>query len=298
MMKLHLIILLTGLFLTGMIHAFELVVIQGVSNTKRTFIVRHGKQNGLVEGVIRTFTAEDVSFLAKAILVTRNYTHWQVINDNFTVPFEKGSVVTSYRSSEQNWSLAPERERKKYIKSELIKPRSSLTIRGALTKGLSESTSDIPKTASKRGGMLTEIYFEKDLVPRFAFDIGIRIEKELLGYSEGSVETTRSMLLLNSYYYFDQLRQYLNESLIYAGLGVGHGISTTTVDSFKQSGSVTMIPSAKLGLEIPLDLDWAFLGDFALESLQTKEKMTNGDIQTTDQTNLKFGIGLRKILNP
>ncbi len=113
------------LFMSFSAQAFELIMVQAVSDSKQTFITRNGKRQGHIQGMTGTFTAEDISILAKAITVTGNFTQWEILNKGSQLPFEKGQIVTYYPATEYIWALAPESERRKYIKSELNLLRKS-----------------------------------------------------------------------------------------------------------------------------------------------------------------------------
>lgn len=273
--------------------AFELIMIQAVSDTKRTFITRNGKRQGIIQGMTGTFTADDVSVLAKAINVTGNFAQWQLINPEAILPFEKGKIVTYYAATEYLWALAPESERRKYIKSELPTPKTSWVFKGALTRGISESVSDAPASSSRRGGFLGEIYFEKDIWGPMAFDLGVRYEREVINYSGASLVTKRNLLIGDIIYYFTFLSDYIKGRFFIAG-GLGYGLSSTEAVGLKQSGPVGLLPAVKMGLTLPFNETWEFVTDAAFESLQTKEEQEDGRKQTTTQTNFKFGFGLRR----
>lgn len=274
--------------------AFELIMVQAVSETKKTFITRHGKRDGIFEGVTGTFTADNVSILAKAMNVSGNFTQWQIQNPEAFVPFEKGAVVTYYTASEYLWALSPETERRKWIKSQITKPLRSLTFRGGISRGISESVSEAPVNTVTRGGVLGEIYYEKDFVYGLSWDIGIRYERESVSYPGGSLLTQRSLLITDIYYYFDQLRDIIPGRL-YIGLGAGYGQSYTSTVSLKQSGPVSLMPVVKAGVDLPFNHEWSFLGDAGFETLTTKETQEDGRKQTTNQTNFKIGFGLRRL---
>jgi hypothetical protein len=274
-------------------HAFELIVIQAVSDTKRTFVTRNGKRQGLIQGLTGTFTAEDVSVLAKVISVTGNFAQWELVNPNASLPFEKGTIVTYYPAQEYIWALTPESERRKYIKSEVPKTQSSLVFKGAFSRGLNESVSDAPADVSTRGSYMGEVYYEKDITPNLAFDIGVRHEREVVNYPAASFVTRRTMLITDIIYYFDNFKEYLRGRLFLAA-GVGYGLSNTSTIGISQSGVVGLLPAAKIGLSMPFDDTWEFVTDAAFETLQTKEEQAGGRIQTTNQANFRFGFGLRR----
>lgn len=287
------LLIFTFLLISFSANAFELIMIQSVSDTKRTFITRNGKRQGIIRGMTGTFTAEDISVLAKAVNVTGNFAQWELINQEAILPFEKGKIVTYYAANEYIWALAPESERKKYIKSEVPYIKRSWVFKGALTRGLSESVSDAPATTSNRGGFLGEVYYERDFYNSLAFDFGLRYEREVINYPGASLITRRSMAIADVIYYFDFMREYLKGKFFIAG-GLGYGLSNTTTVGLSQSGPVAMLPAVKLGLTLPFNETWEFITDGAFESLQTSEEQEDGRKQTTTQTNFKFGFGLRR----
>lgn len=275
-------------------HAFELIMVQAVSDTKRTFITRNGKRQGIQIGMTGTFTAEDVSVLAKAINVSGNFTQWQLVNSDAILPFEKGAIVTYYPATEYIWALAPESERKKYIKTQVPVLRRSFLLKGALTRGLSESVSDAPANSSRRGGYMAELYYEKEVWGGLAFDIGFRYENEVINYSGASLTTKRNLAIVDLIYYFDTFRDYFAGGRFFLSLGAGYGLSNTSTEGLEQSGPVSLLPVVKAGLSLPFNEDWEFVLDNAFESLSTREEQETGRIQTTTQTNYKVGFGLRR----
>jgi hypothetical protein len=275
-------------------HAFELIMIQAVSDTRKTFITRNGLRKGVHVGMKGTFTAEDVSILARAVNVTGNFTQWSVVNQELTIPFEKGSIVTYYPATEYIWALAPESERKKYIKSEVPRMKRSWVFKGAISRGLSETVSDAPANTSKRGGFVGEIYHERDLYYNLAFDIGVRYEREIINYSGASFTTSRNLVIADLIYYFDGLRDYISGGRFFLSAGLGYGLSNTTTVGLEQSGPVSLLPAVRAGVSLPFSELWEFIFDSAFETLSTREEQKNGNIQTTNQTNFKVGFGLRR----
>lgn len=282
------------LLLSFSAQAFELIMIQAISETKKTFITRNGIRQGIQVGMTGTFTADDFSILAKAVNVTGNFTQWQVINQDALIPFEKGTIVTYYPATEYIWALAPETERRKYIKNEIPRIKRSWVFKGALTRGLSESVSDVPANESKRGGFMGEVYHERDLYYNLAFDIGVRYEREVINYSGASLITSRNLLIADLIYYFDSLRDYISGGRFFLAAGLGYGLSNTATVGLEQSGPVLLLPTVKAGVDLPFNDTWSFISDGAFESLNTQEKQEGGRTQTTTQTNFKFGFGLRR----
>jgi hypothetical protein len=273
--------------------AYELMTIQSVSSTKKTFITRNGKRQGLIRGMTATFTADDVSILAKLVNLSGNFSQWQIVNSEAIVPFENGSIVTYYAATEYLWALQPEKERSKMIKRRIEALRQSWLLKGAFTRGLSESVSETPSGNTKRGGYLAEAYYERDILYGLAFDVGYRYENEVVNYTGATYTTRRSMIIGDLLYYFNNLQDVLT-GRPYVGLGFGYGFSNTQSSAIAQSGPVALLPVAKVGITMPFNDDWEALFDASFESLQTAEKAGNGRSQTTTQTNFKGGFGLRR----
>lgn len=269
-------------------------MIQAVSDSKKTFITRNGKRSGVQRGMTGTFTAEDVSILAKAQNVTGNFTQWQIVNPDANIPFEKGSIVTYYPATEYIWALAPESERRKYIKSEIPVLRRSWVFRGAISRGLSESVSDAPAETPIRGGYMGEIYFEKEFYPNLAFDVGVRYEREVINLEGASLLTQRNLVIADLIYYMSFFPDYFSRARFYLAAGVGYGLSNTSTVGLDQSGSVILLPAVKAGISMPFNETYEFLFDGAFESLDTREEQESGRVQTTTQTNFKVGFGLRR----
>lgn len=275
-------------------HAFELIMIQAVSESKKTFITRNGKRQGIMPGMTGTFTAEDVSLLARAINVSGQFTQWQLVNDEAIFPYEKGALVTYYPATEYIWALTPESERKKYIKTEIPRIKRSFIFKGALSRGLSESVSDVTATTTRRGGYMGEVYFERDIYNGLAFDLGLRYEREVIDYSGATLLTIRNLAIIDLIYYFDFLRDYIAGGRLYIAGGMGYGLSNTSTVTLSQSGPVSLLPTFKMGASLPFNDTWEFLIDGAFESLNTSEEQEGGRTQVTNQTNFKVGFGLRK----
>src|SRR5690606_29310920 len=198
------------------------------------------------------------------------------------------------QATEYLWALSPESERKKYIKSYVPTLKQSWGVKGALSRGLSESVSDAPANTPQRGGFLGEIYYEKDLFEHLSFDVGFRYEQEVVNYSSSSFVTKRNLLIADLIYYFDSFKEFLSGGRVFLAAGMGYGLSNTSTVGFSQSGPVSLLPTVKAGISMPFNDNWDFLLDGAFESLMTREEQEDGRIQTTNQTNFKTGFGLRR----
>jgi len=273
--------------------AYELFVIQAVSATKKTFVTRNGQRQGVVQNMTATFTADDVALIAKAKTVTSQFTQWEVVNPEAQVPFSTGTIVTYHPAQEYLWSLNPEEARRRYITEARPESQRSWLMKGATTRGLTESVSGTTAETTSRGGVAMDVLFEYLFHPNFAWDVGLRYEREIVNLPGGSLITQRAMLVADVLYYLNAIESFY-DARFYLGLGFGVGQSSTSADGKIQSGQALLLPAAKLGVSLPVNKKWDFLLESAFETLKTDERLENKTRQATNQTNFRLGVGLRK----
>lgn len=273
--------------------AFELTLIHDISRTNQTFVTRNGKKDGIFKGKQSTFTADNVSIIAKAITVTRDFTQWEIMNDFTDVPFRKGQTVTFYDAKEYLWTLNPELIKAKYIKSYVFKPKVSVSFSSSIVKGLNESVSGVDAGDSQRGGLLVESFFERMLSNNYSLALGIRYTRENISVQSATLETQRLIGIFEAKYYFEAIEQ-LNGARFSLGIGLGIGQSQTATTGSTSAGTASLLPSTKLTLNYPLKDNTDFLIETAYESLSIKEEFQNGSRQTTNLDNLKFGLGIKR----
>jgi hypothetical protein len=274
-------------------YAYQLLMIQTVSSSRKTFVTRTGKRDGIVENLTGTFTADNVSFIAKARTVTAQFTQWEVVNSEAVVPFNPGSLVTYHPAEEYIWSINPESARKKYIKDLRPEIRRAWLVKSAVTRGLNETVSSVEAQNANRGGVALDVLYEKMFTDNFAWDAGLRYESEIVNLTAGALNTQRLLLMGDFLYYFDPAED-LYDARFFVALGAGFGQSSTSVQSVVQSGSAVLLPSAKLGMALPFTDEWEFIVESAFETLRTEEKLEDGAKQSTTQSNLRVGIGIKK----
>lgn len=273
--------------------AYELLVVQTISATKRTFVTRNGKRQGVVEGLTASFVADDVALHARARTVTSQFTQWEIVSENAEVPFKPGQVVTYHPAEEYLWALNPEAARREMVQKVLHKPTGAILVKVASTRGLGESTSEAAPQSSSRGGIAFDFLFERKFHPHFAWDAGLRYEREVVNLAGASLTTQRALLLGDLLFYTDPFEAF-HEARVFVAGGLGFGQSSSSVSGVTQSGSALLLPSAKLGTLLPFNRDWDFVAEVAFETLKTDEKQEAGGRQTTTQSNLRVGLGLRR----
>ncbi len=292
-MKIITFLCLTLLFYSENSFSYELHIIQGVSKTGQTFVTRTGKKDGIVLGKLVTFTADDISLIAKAITVTREFTQWEVENNTAQLPFRKGQVVTVYDATEYLWALTPEKVKTKFIKSKLYNPRKSYAFHTSFIRGLSESVSGVENQEIERGGIQLEGYLENEFSLNFALAFGIRYTTETINANEASLTSSRFLGILEARYYFDPMRNFYNARPM-IGLGVGYGQSATEADGLTSAGTALILPITKVGLNFPLSKKMEFSFEAAFESIEINEEFEEGTKQVTTASNIKTGIAIKR----
>jgi hypothetical protein len=272
--------------------SYELTIIQGISKSGQTFITRNGKEQGIFEGKKATFTSDDVSIIAKAISVTREFTQWEVQSDYTQVPFRKGEIVTLYDTTEYLWALSPSEVKAKFIQTKIFTPRNSYAFYTSFVRGLSESVSGVDTTSDSRGGIIFEGQVERELSKTFSTAAGIRYTSETINVSEASFTSTRFMGIAELRYYFSKMTSFFDGQVGLA-LGTGYGQSSTEGDGLTSSGTAYILPISKVMLLFPTGEKSKFVFDAAFESLDITETTADGTKQITKVTNLKTGIGFR-----
>lgn len=282
-------------FLSTSLHAYELLMVQAVSNTGKTFLTKIGKEEGIFVGKKGTFTSNNTSIIATAINVTREQTLWRIDNEITTVPFKNGEVVTYNSAVEHLWALSPDEMRNKYAKSFVPERKLSFDFGFAINKTLNESVSGVEDRNTNRTGYQFDFGFTKDLKEEISLSFYLRYAQENTTDAVATVKNQRFMGILEPRYYFPRIKSF-KDSRFFSGLSVGFGKSQTSVPGLSTSGQALLLPGVKLGLEIPTKKDWRVMLDASFESLSTDENLERGKTQKTTFTNFKTGLMLGRNL--
>jgi len=294
MLNFKYIILLFIIAFHSSVSAFELSIIQSVSRSGQTFITRTGKKDGVHEGKKATFTAENVSIIAKAINVTREFTQWEIENNFTDIPFRKGQVVTYYDTTEYLWALTPEVVKTKFVKSNYYSPRKAFGINTALISTISESTTGVSSNTTDRGGLAVEVFAEKEFNPRWSVFMALRYTTERLNVPEATYLVTRYLALIEGRYYFEPIKNFFG-ARVSLGIGFGYGQSNTETDGLTSSGTALILPLTKGAISFPISKTSEFSFETAFESLQTTEAIDGeSDEQVSQINNLKYGISIKR----
>lgn len=271
----------------------ELVIIQATSTSNQSFVIRKGAEEGISMGQESLFTTKDASFAATCSEVSRFFSMWTIKNKKGQIPFVKGDYVTHTNNIDSIWSEIPRLQ--VVPKEELVfKQSAQWIIKGNYSYGLSESVSDTAenKTTERIGYQLEVLYANRFHVD-WEWAVGARIDREnaTLGEPILDVPTNRYLLTGEITYHFDRMSG--SDNNLYAGLGMGYGLSNTTIDEQVSTGTVFIVPTVKLGYINRVSQRYSIIFEGAVESLAQKESFQDTTDQTTNIVNSKFSIGVR-----
>ncbi len=295
------LILILSLAISFSTIAYELVIIQTVSQERHTFVLHKGKIDGISEGQESMFTSPKFSFIARASEVSRYYSVWQMPYDYTTVPFQKNEYVTMSNNKDAIWqsinTLSNQIDGliKKTVDDEKYQiTKDTFIFRGAISRAIKESISETnPYTTELRTGMQLEVFYENHFFKYFEMGIGIRYDSENAKNQEPAliIPTMRVMLLSELTYHFSPFKN--SNKSNYGTIGGGVGKSNTTVGNLTKSGEVSVLPFARIGLLSPINKEMALIGEISAEAITMKEFSEDNSIQITNIINTKLSVGLR-----
>ena len=319
-MILKLIKYLSFLFLlVSTTQAFELVFVEAVSSSAKTFVIRRGAKEGIAVGQKATFSSENYSFNAIVETVNHQFSHWKIIEEDATIPFSRGQIITYNQSVEALWSDLAMIERKKTVaekineyatersltelqKNKLSKDGNygqnklefythSLTLAAGIAYSLNESTSNTDDELQSRSGNHFTGLYHRHVYGDLYFGGGLRYDMETISLDETlDIKTSRTMGVVDARYDFKLFKK--NDSNFYFGVSFGVGRSATTILGDTATGIAYMIPSVRLGMETPFASGWSIIFEGAFESFRVSESYADGFKQSTDFTDAKGNIGL------
>jgi len=271
----------------------ELVIVQAVSKSGKSFVVRKGAAEGVAIGQESLFTTKDASFTAKVIEVNRFFSLWNLKDDRGAVPFNKGEYVTFTNNIENIWTEIPKLQFAP--KEELVFKQSTQWIaRLGYGLAMSESVSDTDenKTAS-RASFQFEGLFANRVAVHWEWAIGMRFDRDNATLNEPSLEvpTNRYMLTAELNYHFANFAR--SDDSMYLGAAVAYGLSNTTIDESISTGTSLVLPIIKLGYIKRVSASYALVFEGSVEAIAQSESFEDTEKQTTNIVNSKLSIGVR-----
>lgn len=274
--------------------AYQMVIIEGISETRRTFVTKTGKRSGFVEGMEVSFNTENIGVLARAKLVTGRFTVWEMIEKGGTIPFRPGQTVVMNRAKEDLWHMVP-----KQVKES--KSLQNFTFRANYGIGIHESFSRVTQEDKVERNeyqfdILYENHFGQELTSgwghHLSWALGIRLEREAQVFDQITVVADRWYILGELTYHFPRMDK-LYDSHFYAGLTIGAGYSTAFVDGDQQVGVAYVLPGTRLGIQHDLSVSSSFFIEGALDSVAIRELVDFVGEAHTNGVNAKLGVGLK-----
>ena len=270
----------------------QLVYVQAVSNTGRTFAIRKGALDGVSIGQQSLFSSSTMSIKAQLVEVNRYFSVWKVLEERGSVPFIKGDLVTYTNSFENMWSYLPELFKKP--NTGWFKKSSRLVFKSTYSYGISESTSETSDdSTTSRTGLQFEFLYAKNYLPNWEWMFGVRMDRDVASLSQANITANTNRYLITGeylYYFNDELYK---KYRVYVGAAVSFGISNTTIDESVSSGTALILPIIKLGLSNRMNEKYNIITEFAVESIGQKETFLDEEAQTTNIINTKLTVGVK-----
>lgn len=277
------------------------MVVQTVSRDRASFVISKGIKDGVLRGQEIIFANDSVSILCKAREVNRNYSLWVPVDPNVNIPFNKEDFV-SYNShaygnvaldivGDMN-NLTPSMNYNEVYKK--FRTSNNISVKASLNRGLSQSSSDVSADDnSSRTGYAFAGEYNYRFMPEFEMSGGFRIDNEVYRLSDPALDipTSRVMATIAATYHLTSFAT--DQNNFYLSVAAGIGKSTTTVDEIESTGSVTLLPEARVGYIMPFSKSVAMIFEGSIESLSATEKFPDETEQVTNILNVKFTVGLR-----
>ena len=283
----------------------ELVVVQTVSKTGKTFVIRKGRKDGVNLGQESLFTTNAVSLSAKVKESTRDYSLWEVTDKKLEVPFEKDQIVNFTNTVENIYAEIPMLRHDPKLKSQeaferdkkgfqgKIRPYKWI-FRGSLSYTLSQTiTQTDANLESSRSGVHLEGQYILPLHERIDTSFGLRIDQENTSQTEANLDipSRRIMAVGEVTFNWEQFEGTLD--YMYLGVGAGIGTSQTEVNQNVSTGSATLLPVVRLGYHHTMSQNYALIVEGVAESISANEQFDSGIDQKTNNVNLKLSAGFK-----
>ena len=270
----------------------QLVVVQAVSTTGKTFVIRRGVADGVERHQESIFTNSGASLYAVAVDVNRHYSLWKVREEEGRVSFGKGDKIIFAPAASGIWSNLP-RFTKDWERLH-FQTYDSWVFRFHYGLSLGESISSIGggRYRDRQGFQLEGVYakrFRTDMDWR----VGLRWDREVARLFSPTVDsvTHRYLMVGEINYYF--VGKEVDVEHYYVGSGGGVGLCSTQVFSLIQSGGCLSFPMVRLGYEYR-HATYALLFELSVDSLYSRESIPGGvGTQTLNVLNSRITVGVK-----
>lgn len=286
----------------------EVAIIQTVSESRKSFVIRRGFSNGITPQQEALFTTTKFALMARAVEVNRSYSLWQILEAEAVVPFEKDQFVyfnpspISLDFGMPNISAVaqagnPEFKEgaQNFSRPIIFKSQSFWSLRVNTSLTLSETVSDVSSAnETSRSGFQGELHYHKMFWHNWEFSVGLRIDEETATTKNETTQfdltTTRTFLVGDLTYILDTFAGMKGN--LYASLGAGIGYSATNISGEVGTGSAMVLPSFRVGYLYNRGEYNGFVIEGIIESLNSSETYNEGG-QESSYVNFKGSIGYR-----
>ena len=270
----------------------QLVVVQAVSTTGKTFVIRRGVAEGINRHQESVFTNSGASLYAVAVDVNRHYSLWKVRDERGKASFGKGESIlftpaarealSNLSSFSQNW------ERLHFAAYD------SWVFRLHYGLSLGESISSIAGERFRdRQGFQLEGGYAKRFRSDMDWRIGLRWDREVTRLFSPTVDsvTYRYLMVGEINYYF--VGKEVDVEHYYVGTGGGLGLCSTQTFNVTQWGTCVSFPTVRFGYEYRYE-KYALLFELSVDSLYSRESLP-GEVgtQTLNVINSRITAGIK-----
>ncbi len=272
----------------------DITIVQSVSTSQKTFVIRRGADSGVTLGQESLFSTKNISLRMKAIEVSRFFSLWKTSDKRARIPFLKNDFINYSSKIDQITLEIPVINKNEIALSRSTQKNHYWIARMALSFTLTESISDIDSNSnSLRNGYQFELYRPQRLFNRVDWAWGIRYDTEavILRDSNLQIPTVRLLGMTEFTYNFPTFSKTNNH--FYASLGAGIGSSSTNINDEISSGYSIVAPIVRIGFNKAYSHNLLFLIEGTGETISTKEVFENGKEQTTNMLNLKITFGVK-----
>ena len=273
--------------------AGELVVIQAVSASGKTFVIRRGVAEGVNKYQGSFFTNQGASFSATAIDVNRHYSLWKIREGKGRVPFSKGERILfvpgardigseSYKMAHWDWEKWH------------FRPFESWVLRFHYGLSLGESISSIAGSRVRdRQSLQLEGVYAKRFRTDMDWRVGLRWDREVSRLFGPTVDS-----IVHRYLAVGEINYYFEGSEVdvqhyYVGTGGGGGLCSTRILEWNQWGTCVAFPMVRLGYEHRKDV-YALLFELSVDSVYSRENIQGrAGKQTLNVVNSRLTFGVK-----
>lgn len=282
----------------------NLIVIQTVDTSAKTFIIRKGMGEQIYKGQRSLFSSKSISFVAKVISVNREFSQWQMIDEKGVIPFSSGEIVTFSYSPEKIWTEIPRMisdreyndilalEKKLLLKKYGLLYQGRYQFSAGIAQGLNESTTESSNNDGARTGKTYKLKYTNSFNDYLRYELGVRVDSDILTLNSPDLEvdSQRYMGVVGLQARFNDF--WALDAIPYITISAGYGRSQSQINDSVKVGNVTLIPSFTLGIDIPYSKSLSFIIEGNVESLTATETFADGVEQRTNLTQASVSLGL------